>query len=266
MRLSVAYDFLPRQQSARTRSVMNHFGVDAAHGQHVIAEAVELDLRPGDVALFTGPSGSGKSSLLRACVEAWERESVGELEPESAEEKPSAPTLSHSHAPTVLWIDHLPLPDQPLVDVLPLPLPAALALLAACGLGEAQVLLRTPAELSDGQRYRFRLALGIAECSWRPQWLVADEFAAMLDRTLAKVLAANVRRLATRTGIGFLLATAHEDLAADLDPDLHVRCDLAGPAAVVRRPSSPAADDSSCAPHRIPLLTIAARRKPTKHR
>ena len=32
----------------------------------VIAENLTLDVRPGDLVLFTGPSGSGKSSLLRA--------------------------------------------------------------------------------------------------------------------------------------------------------------------------------------------------------
>jgi hypothetical protein len=83
------------------------------------------------------------------------------------------------------------------------------------------LLLRTPAELSDGQRYRFRLAFAL---STQPRWLMADEFAAYLDRTLARVLAFNLRRLVTRTGTGVMVATTHEDLAADLRPDLHVRC------------------------------------------
>src|SRR5262249_22414035 len=45
-----------------------------------------------------------------------------------------------------------------------------------------------------------------------------------LDRTLAKVLAFNLRKLVTRTGFGMLLATTHEDLVNDLRPDLHVSC------------------------------------------
>ena len=89
---------------------------------------------------------------------------------------------------------------MPLIDALPGPVDDGSATLAACGLSEARLLLRTPAELSDGQRYRFRLALrpgpeahGAAprrSCS-------ADEFAAVLDRTLAKVVAFNVRKLVT---------------------------------------------------------------------
>ena len=110
-----------------------------------------------------------------------------------------------------------------LVDAIPLPFTEALQLLAMCGLGEAPLLLRTPQELSEGQRYRFALALAVAH---KPRWIVADEFTAVLDRTTAKVIAYNVRRLADRYGIGFLLATAQDDIAADLSSDLTVTCDL----------------------------------------
>jgi hypothetical protein len=117
----------------------------------------------------------------------------------------------------------LNLPDVPLIDAVPGPVEDRLGLLAACGLSEARLLLRTPAELSDGQRYRFRLAFALAHASGS-KTLIADEFAAYLDRTLARVLAFNLRKLVTRTGVGVLLATTHDDLTADLRPDLHVRC------------------------------------------
>jgi len=54
--------------------------------------------------------------------------------------------------------------------------------------------------------------------------IVLDEFGANLDRTLAKVLAFNLRKLVTRLGIGALCATTHEDLTSDLEPDTWVRC------------------------------------------
>ena len=53
---------------------------------------------------------------------------------------------------------------------------------------------------------------------------MADEFAANLDRTLAKVVSFNLRKLATGQLLGMLLATTHDDLIEDLQPDLHVRC------------------------------------------
>ena len=65
------------------------------------------------------------------------------------------------------------------------------ALLSGCGLSEARLLLRTPAELSEGQRYRFRLAFALASAA---KWIAADEFTATLDRTLARVVAFNLRK------------------------------------------------------------------------
>lgn len=221
LRLDVVYDFLPKEPSLRSSQVMDLFGVDFEQGRHVVAEKVELPIRSADVVLFTGPSGSGKSSLLRAAAEKLEADGC-----------------------RIVWPDRLDLPEQSLVDALPVPLHDALDLLAACGLSEARLLLRTPAELSDGQRYRFRLALGLAQCPQtsdrQPVFLAADEFTAALDRTLAKVVAFNLRRLADRRGIGFLLATTHEDVVNDLAPDLHVRCDLDGRIAVVEQRPDPA--------------------------
>ena len=198
MKLSVSYDFLPKTRSVRSSQVMDHFGIGFETGRHVIAEDLELPIEPGDVVLFTGASGSGKSSLMRAAV---------------------------SHLDGVINVDDLELPGRVLVDAIDLPVEESLPLLSSCGLGEAHLLLRTPAELSDGQRYRFRLALAVSQ---KPQWIVADEFTATLDRTLAKVVAFNIRRLADRVGIGFLLATTHEDVVADLAPSLHVQCRLDG--------------------------------------
>ena len=198
MKLSIAYDFLPKQRSSHASIVMDHFGIGFESGQHVIADDLELPVQPGDVVCFTGDSGSGKSSLLRGVAVQLD---------------------------DVLDIDSLELGDRNLADALDRPVQESLRLLSTCGLGEAQLLLRTPGELSDGQRYRFRLALSLAR---RPKWILADEFTATLDRTLAKVIAFNMRRSATRANIGFLLATTHNDILDDLQPTLHVRCRLDG--------------------------------------
>ncbi len=202
MKLNVAYDFRAKQPSCRAAVVMDHFGIGFETGAYVIAEDWELPIRPGDVVCFTGASGSGKSSLMRAAANAL----AGEGQ-------------------TVLNLDELELGERILIEALELPVSEAMGILAACGLSEARLLLRTPAELSDGQRYRFRLALALAR---KPAWIVADEFSATLDRTLAKVVAFNLRRLADRTGVGFLLATTHEDILSDLSPSIHVVCRLDG--------------------------------------
>lgn len=221
MQLSVAYDLLPKSPSLHASQVMDHFGIGFETGRHVIAESLDLPVKHGDVVAFVGPSGSGKSSLMRAAAEQLEN---------------------------VVWTDRLELSERILVDALPTPLEDSMALFSACGLSEAQLLLRTPRELSDGQRYRFRLALGLAQ---QCRWLVADEFTAALDRPLAKVVAFNLRKVAKRTGCGVLVATTHTDILEDLQPDLLVDCALDGTQTVTRqnvKKKTSASPVNSCSP------------------
>lgn len=210
--ITIRYSFRPVRRSLATGQVSDLFGLAETEPPHIIAENVTLDIQPGNLVLFTGPSGSGKSSLLR----------------EAGKQLGAVDAMA------------LELPDLPLIDALPGTVEERLDLLAACGLSEARLLLRTPGELSDGQRYRFRLAFALLSptrqqgsapsladpsgSERKPSFLLADEFAAYLDRTLAKVLAFNLRKLVTRTGTGIMLATTHEDLTEELQPDLWVRC------------------------------------------
>ena len=204
LKVSVGYDFLPGQSSLRACEVMDHFGVGFESGRHVIAEDLELPIETGELVCFTGQSGSGKSSLMRAVA---------------------------AELCDVVNVDELELGDQILVEALGNSFAEAARWLSVCGLGEAHLMLRRPSELSDGQRYRFRLAKAL---SLKPAWILADEFTATLDRTLAKVIAFNLRRMSSKEGVGFLLATTHEDILEDSQPDLHVRCSLDGQIAVER--------------------------------
>jgi ABC-type ATPase with predicted acetyltransferase domain len=211
--ITIRYPVRPVRRSLATAYVSDLFGLTADEPPHPVAEDVTLDVRPGDLVLFTGPSGSGKSSLLR---EAGRQ--LGAVD-----------------------MAALALPDGPLIDVLSGSVDDRLSTLAACGLSEARLLLRSPAELSDGQRYRFRLAYAMSPANPERKrggssalhplafargspFLLCDEFAAVLDRPQAKVLAFNLRRLVSRTGVGALCATTHDDLTDDLNPDLWVRC------------------------------------------
>ena len=191
--ITIRYSFRPAKRSLITGEVADLFGLPEQEPPHTVAENIALDVRPGDIVLFTGPSGSGKSSLLR----------------EAAKQLDAADAFA------------LELPDAPLIDALPGSVEDRLALLSGCGLSEARLLLRTPTELSEGQRYRFRLAFALATGA---KWIVADEFTATLDRPLAKVVAFNLRKLASRSGTGVLAATTHDDIADDLNPELHVKC------------------------------------------
>ncbi|HMB96295.1 MAG TPA: hypothetical protein VKK61_09675, partial [Tepidisphaeraceae bacterium] len=160
----------PRPRSLRTRTIAKWFNLTFPKKSQLYCNYINhnqlSNLMPASnqILLITGPSGAGKSSLLRL------------LQQQS------------SDAQDLLQI---PLPDRPLVDCFArLPLDEVLALLSRVGLAEAWSYLRTPCELSDGQRWRFRLAIALWQAqSHRNPILIADEFAALLDRITAAVVA-----------------------------------------------------------------------------
>ncbi len=89
---------------------------------------------------------------------------------------------------------------------------AALERLSRVGLGEVWSYHRTPAQLSEGQRWRLRLALALARArpaSGKPLCILA----------LRKAVSA-------RPDLCAIVVTSHEDLTAALDPDLIVQCDF----------------------------------------
>jgi len=181
--------------SPRTLAVAEAFGlgVDDFH-EHVVYDDVELRIGPRDVVYVTGESGSGKSVLLRE--------------------------LERALAPDVVNIMDITVDgSKPLIESVGRTFEEGLELLSRVGLNDAFLFVRRFDELSDGQRYRFRLAKMVE--SGRQYW-VADEFCATLDRDTAKIVAFNVQKLARQLGRAVLVATTHTDLAEDLKPSVRV--------------------------------------------
>lgn len=189
---------------------------------------------PGMVVLATGPSGSGKTCLVR---ELMRRE-------------PCAAVHRMRLEPGRAIAEHRATLD----------LPAWLGVLSRAGLADARLLATPAGKLSDGERARLRLALGIAAAEAAPgAWLVIDECCSTLDRDTAAGVASAVRRWATRSGRRVLAASAHADLVRLLGPDLVVRCSVdtttivPGPGRArgpsVRIEPGTTADHSALAPH-----------------
>ena len=193
--LTIVHHPRPARPSLAAAELAGLFGLTlSAPPPTVVVENWAPDIAPTDLVLITGPSGSGKSSVLRGLAAR-----LGALDVQSLE-----------------------LPDAAVIDCLAGSVAERLQLLGACGLAEPALALRTPAELSEGQRARFRSALALTVCPAGP--LAIDEFGAVLDRTTARAVAVTLSRLARRRNVGVLAATTHDDLSDDFAPDVQVKC------------------------------------------
>ncbi|MHC4519884.1 MAG: hypothetical protein ACYTAS_14950, partial [Planctomycetota bacterium] len=125
----------------------------------------------------------------------------------------------------------IPLPDdRTVIDCFDTDIVTSLKTLSIVGMSEVFSVLNRPCHLSDGQKYRFRLAQALA--TGKP-YVFADEFSSELDRITASTVAFNLHKFAKRTGTTFVLASSHEDILIDLAPDVLVIKDSAGPAEII---------------------------------
>ncbi|GJQ29144.1 MAG: hypothetical protein HBSAPP03_10280 [Phycisphaerae bacterium] len=162
---------------------------------------LEQSLGTGEVALITGASGGGKSTLLAA------------LEHQLAE-----------HGRSVSRVQRLDTSSRAVIDLVGGTMADALGALTRAGLGDATLLGRTPSELSEGERFRLALARACAGPGSR-RTVLCDEFTSGLDRATAACVAAALGRWARATGARVAVATAQDDLAPALRPRVIVECD-----------------------------------------
>jgi ABC-type ATPase with predicted acetyltransferase domain len=167
-----------------------------------------LDIIPGDIVYITGPSGSGKSVLLQ------------ELE-------------NSINSKDRINIEQIDLPcDKTVIDCIDSGLLASLQHLSTAGLSDCFCFLNQPANLSDGQKFRFRMAVAIAQ---KKKYIFADEFCSGLDRITACSISYKLRNFAKKTGTTFILASSQSDILSDLAPDIIVTLELSGPTYITYR-------------------------------
>ncbi len=165
-----------------------------------------LEINDGDIVYITGPSGAGKSVLL-------------------AELEKSIPASQGVN------LDRIKLPrDKTLIDCIDDDFLTCLRTLSTAGLNDVFCILNQPSNLSDGQKYRFRLAKALAGGK---KFVFADEFCSNLDRITAAVISFNIHKFAKRNGVAFILAASHDDILLDLAPDVLVVKELSGETQVI---------------------------------
>lgn len=185
------------QRDERVLEVAEAFGIGLDDKEFVVFDNLELEINQGDVVYVTGQSGSGKSQLLKV------------LEP-----------LMQERGIKTVNLDRLELDDtKPLISQIGKNTNDAIRLLSIAGINDAYLYVRRPSELSDGQRYRFKLAKAIEQEA--DAWF-ADEFLAVLDRVAAKVIAYSLQKAARAQGVTLVVATTHTDMVPDLAPDLYI--------------------------------------------
>lgn len=183
------------ERSPRVLEIAEAFGLGLEEKEFVVFDNLELNVEPGDVVYITGQSGSGKSLLLR------------ELAVQLGAKYPVAD------------IDQVELLDKPLIEQIGKNTEESIRLLVQAGLGDAYLFIRKPKELSDGQRYRFRIAKLLEN---KTKVWVADEFGAVLDRNTAKLVAYNLQKQTRVHRAITIVATTHTDLKDELGPSIFV--------------------------------------------
>lgn len=188
------------------QTVIDMFGIVPARVERfALLEDCEVSIKPGDVVLIGGGSGTGKTTILNLLKEQLER-------------TPSSSSYAATGREGIIDLDEVELPrGKALVDCLGLSLGETLGWLSLAGLSEAYALLRTPEQLSEGQRYRLKLARALSE---QPAVIFIDECCATLDRITAAIVACHIRKCADVYNATFIVATSHDDITEDLAPDV----------------------------------------------
>ncbi len=194
-------------KSPRAAQLMRCFGLDRLDlDTYSRTLSISLDVGPGQICLLTGPSGTGKTLLMRQIFQQIDE-------------------------PLRLWLDDVVLQsDRCVIDCVNGTIEEAIRHLSKVGLTDVFTMLRPPAYLSTGQQFRFRLLQALE--SGR-KCLFVDEFGSSLDPPGAAILAIQTAHLVRQNQMILFAASAREEWIGFLEPDILLRLDWAGQAEVL---------------------------------
>lgn len=185
----------------------------AAHGDQRVFEGVSFTLAAGEIAALLGPSGTGKTTLLRV-IAGLHPASAGHLRLRGSDAtrlKPEARGLGFVFQDLALF-PHLDVAGNIGFGLTKWPRAERETrvrdLLAHTGLDDFAT--RMPHELSGGQQQRVALARSLAP---KPDLLLLDEPLSSLDADLRPKLREELRALLKAEGTAALLVTHDQDEA-----------------------------------------------------
>jgi len=203
--------------SPEPRPILRVEGLRKNYGAHEVLRGVDLAVRRGDVVVIIGPSGSGKSSLLK-CINRLEEPSSGRIFLDDVEVTGNRTDLPKLRRRMGMVFQHFNLfphmsamhniMEGP-VTVLGLPRAEAEArardLLAKVSLADKADA--KPAQLSGGQQQRVAIARALA---MNPEVMLFDEVTSALDPELVGEVLSVMKRLADE-GMTMLVVTHEMD-------------------------------------------------------
>jgi thiamine transport system ATP-binding protein len=180
-----------------------------AYGDFTALERVDLDVHDGEIVCVLGPSGSGKSSMLRV-VAGLEPDALGTV---SWDGRDLRDVPAHKRGFGLMFQDHALFPHRDVIGNVAFGLrmqgrsraeaeargQESLALVGLDGFAARRV-----SELSGGEQQRVALARALAA---EPRLLMLDEPLGALDRALRDHLVTELRALFTRLGLSILFVT-----------------------------------------------------------
>jgi len=208
--------------------------LEKSHGTLRVLDGVSLSVSRGEVASVIGPSGGGKSTLLR-CINGLETFEAGEVQVDEvllqagAAKREMANTLRalRRRVGMVFQQFHL-FPHMTVLDnVLAGPLyvlnrsrdeaePEARQLLARVGLAEK--LTAMPEQLSGGQQQRVAIARALA---MKPEVILFDEPTSALDPLMAAEVISVITDLA-KSGQTMIVVTHAMGFARNVSHTVHI--------------------------------------------